>query len=61
MVQEQIDDARARMHKAVEALRHELGSVRTGRASGGLVEHLKVDYYGAPTPLNQAQQPALFS
>src|SRR5438128_11504664 len=41
------------MHKAVEALRHELGRVRTGRASAGPVEHLKVDYYGAPTPLNQ--------
>jgi ribosome recycling factor len=53
MVQEQIDDARTRMHKAVESLRHELGSVRTGRASAGLVEHLRVDYYGAPTPLNQ--------
>jgi ribosome recycling factor len=53
MVQEQIDDARTRMSKAVESLRHELGSVRTGRASAGLVEHLRVDYYGAPTPLNQ--------
>jgi ribosome recycling factor len=41
------------MSKAVESLRHELGSVRTGRASAGLVEHLRVDYYGAPTPLNQ--------
>ncbi len=53
MVQEQIDEARTRMSKAVESLRHELGSVRTGRASAGLVEHLRVDYYGAPTPLNQ--------
>src|SRR2546426_12296008 len=41
------------MHKAVESLRQELGSVRTGRASAGLVEHLRVEYYGTPTPLNQ--------
>ncbi len=53
MVQEQISDAKTRMHKAVEALQVELSSVRTGRASPGLVEHLKVDYYGAPTPLMQ--------
>ncbi len=53
MVQEQLQDAKTRMHKAVEALKHELATVRTGRASPGLVEHLRVDYYGAPTPLNQ--------
>jgi ribosome recycling factor len=53
MVQEQMQDARTRMHKAIESLKSELGSVRTGRASPGLVEHLRVDYYGTPTPLNQ--------
>ena len=53
MVQEQIQDAKTRMHKAIESLRHELATVRTGRASPGLVEHLKVEYYGTPTPLNQ--------
>ena len=53
MVQEQIGEAKTRMHKAVEALRVELTTVRTGRASPGLVEHLKVDYYGTPTPLMQ--------
>jgi ribosome recycling factor len=53
MVQEQIQDAKTRMHKAVETLRQELGTIRTGRASTGLVEHLRVDYYGTPTPLNQ--------
>ncbi|HSP54082.1 MAG TPA: ribosome recycling factor, partial [Dehalococcoidia bacterium] len=53
MVQEQINDAKSRMHKAVEALKSELASVRGGRASTGLVDHLKVDYYGTPTPLNQ--------
>jgi ribosome recycling factor len=53
MVQEQMSDAKTRMHKAVEALQHELVTVRTGRASPGLVEQLKVEYYGAPTPLQQ--------
>jgi ribosome recycling factor len=53
MVQEQMQDARTRMHKAIESLKGELGSVRTGRASPGLVEHLRVEYYGTPTPLNQ--------
>jgi len=53
MVQEQIQDAKTRMHKAIESLKNELGSVRSGRASPGLVEHLRVDYYGTATPLNQ--------
>lgn len=39
------------MEKAVDFLRHELKSVRTGRAAPGLVENLTVDYYGSPTPL----------
>jgi ribosome recycling factor len=53
MVQEHISDAKTRMHKAVEALKHELQTVRTGRASTGLVEHIKVEYYGTPTPMQQ--------
>jgi ribosome recycling factor len=53
MVQEQISGAKERMHKAVEALQHELVTIRTGRANPGLVEHLKVDYYGTPTPMQQ--------
>jgi ribosome recycling factor len=53
MVQEQMTDARSRMAKATDTLRHELSSVRTGRASPGLVEHIKVEYYGTPTPLQQ--------
>ncbi len=48
-----IGDTRSRMEKSLEALRKELGSVRTGRANPSLVENLKVDYYGVPTPLNQ--------
>ena len=46
-------DAEERMEKALTHLVEEYRGVRTGRASSGLVEHLKVDYYGSPTPLNQ--------
>ncbi len=53
MIDDAIADAKDRMHKACDALRRELATVRTGRASPGLVDHLKVDYYGNPTPLNQ--------
>jgi ribosome recycling factor len=45
--------ADARMKKTVEALVKELSSIRTGRASPALVEHLKVDYHGVVTPLIQ--------
>lgn len=48
-----IDDAREKMHKAVEHLQSEFGAVRTGRATPALVERLKVDYYGSETPLQQ--------
>jgi ribosome recycling factor len=41
------------MGKALEDFRHELASVRTGRASVSLLEHIKVEYYGNPTPMNQ--------
>jgi ribosome recycling factor len=46
-------DASQRMDKAVEFFRNELKGIRTGRATPGLVEGIKVDYYGAPTPLRQ--------
>jgi ribosome recycling factor len=45
--------AEQKMHKSVEALRHDLGKVRTGRAHTGLLDHIHVDYYGAPMPINQ--------
>jgi ribosome recycling factor len=48
-----LDDARERMAKSVEAMRHELGSVRTGRASPALLDRIFVDYYGTQTPLKQ--------
>ena len=53
MLKDVISDAEERMEKTVEALQLELRSLRTGRASPALVERLHVDYYGAPTPLNQ--------
>ena len=49
-------DSKAKMEKAVGALKTDLSKLRTGRASPALVEHLKVDYYGTPTPLNQMAQ-----
>jgi len=45
--------ARSRMDKTLEDLRAELAGIRTGRASVGLLDHVKVDYYGTPTPVNQ--------
>ena len=46
-------EAEQKMQKAVEHLRTHFRTLRTGRASSGLVEHLKVDYYGSPTELRQ--------
>jgi ribosome recycling factor len=45
--------AEQKMQKSVEALRADLGKVRTGRAHTGLLDHITVDYYGNPTPINQ--------
>ena len=53
MVEDFLADATRRMDQAVEHLRHELTSMRTGRASPALVEDLSVAYYGQPTPLKQ--------
>lgn len=47
-------DANSRMDKSIEALRHELSKIRTGRAHPSLLEHVTVDYYGSEVPLNQA-------
>ena len=53
MVKDTMAGVKARMTKATEDLRAEVATLRTGRASTALLEHLKVDYYGTPTPLNQ--------
>src|ERR1700761_7973550 len=44
---------KSRMEKAISDLQHEMATIRTGRASLGLLDHIRVDYYGTPTPLNQ--------
>ncbi len=44
---------RGGMDKAVEALRRDLSKVRTGRASVAILDDVRIDYYGTPTPLNQ--------
>ena len=49
-----LKDAEMRMKKSVDAVRDELTKLRTGRASTALLDHIKVDYYGNPTPINQA-------
>jgi len=50
---ELLNDAKHRMGKAVEAVRVEFNTVRSGRASVGLLDRIHVDYYGTSTPLNQ--------
>ncbi len=52
MIDETYQSAERKMKRAVEALQHDLATVRTGRASPALLERIQVDYYGAPTPLN---------
>jgi ribosome recycling factor len=56
MIDDFLADAKDRMHKSVEATRNELATVRTGRASPHLLDRVKVDYYGAETPLKQLSQ-----
>lgn len=52
-VDEILLEAEIKMEKTVEVFSSELRGIRTGRATPSLVEHIKVDYYGAPTPLQQ--------
>jgi ribosome recycling factor len=51
--------AEQKMQKSVETLKSNLGKVRTGRAHTGLLDHIKVDYYGNPTPINQVASVSL--
>ncbi|HTU77598.1 MAG TPA: ribosome recycling factor [Solirubrobacteraceae bacterium] len=53
LIDELLEDAAERMAKSVESATHEFSTVRTGRASPSLLDRVLVDYYGAPTPLNQ--------
>lgn len=47
------NSAKARMDKVLADLQHEMATIRTGRASVSLLDGIRVDYYGTPTPLNQ--------
>jgi ribosome recycling factor len=53
MSKDVIKETKEKMEKSLEHYRNELKTVRTGRASVAMFEHIKVDYYGTPTPLNQ--------
>lgn len=53
MIQDALDDAQMLMDKAIEALKRELRKARTGRASISLLDDVRVDYYGTPSPLSQ--------
>src|SRR5450755_4779675 len=53
MTADLLEDAERRMQKAIEALKLDLSAIRTGRANLALIERITVDYYGAPTPINQ--------
>lgn len=53
MIDDVLSEANAKMGKTIEALRRELGTIRTGRASPALVDHIKVDYYGTPMSLKE--------
>ncbi len=59
MIEDIKKDANKRMDKSVEALRQTFKKLRTGRAHTGLLEHIKVDYYGTNTPLNQVANIAI--
>ena len=59
MLNEIKKDAQARMGKSIEALRHALIKLRTGRANAAIVDHLKVNYYGSDMPLSQVASVAI--
>lgn len=53
MVNDVLEELQGSMEKVIDALRKELAKVRTGRASLAVLDGIRVDYYGTPTPLNQ--------
>jgi len=53
MVNDVIKDLQGSLDKGIEAFKRDLGKVRTGRANLGILDGVRVDYYGTPTPLNQ--------
>lgn len=55
-IKEEIAQIQKRMEKAIEDIRKELSTIRTGRASISILDNIQVDYYGVPTPVNQVAQ-----
>lgn len=53
MIDDVLSATETKMTKAIDALERDLAGIRTGRASARLVDNIRVDYYGTPTPLNQ--------
>ncbi|MGE8079128.1 ribosome recycling factor [Peribacillus loiseleuriae] len=53
MAKQVIDNSRTKMEKAISAYTRELASIRAGRANASLLDRISVEYYGAPTPINQ--------
>lgn len=53
MIPELRKSTEQKMQKSLEALKNDLGKVRTGRAHAGILDHVQVDYYGSPMPINQ--------
>jgi ribosome recycling factor len=53
LIKKQVNDAKANMDKAIEHADSELNKIRAGKASPSLLDDVKVDYYGTPTPLSQ--------
>ena len=53
MIPELKKSTEQKMQKSLEALKNDLGKVRTGRAHAGILDHVQVDYYGSMVPLNQ--------
>jgi ribosome recycling factor len=53
MPKQVLDQAKDKMNKTISAFSRELASIRAGRASASLLDRISVDYYGAPTPINQ--------
>ena len=55
-IKDEVAQIRKRMEKAIDDLRKELASIRTGRASISILDNIQVEYYGTPTPINQVAQ-----
>ena len=55
-IKDEIAQIRKRMEKAIDDIRKELTSIRTGRASISILDNIQIDYYGVPTPINQVAQ-----